>query len=161
MEKQDDMFEGSIKRTPRATQTREKAAARKRVRARFKRGILKAKILGGKVGGDALKTIKSQHRRYGRMRMARQEEQEVEEKVGDVVVRRGGVMTEEIKQRYDRDGDGSIDFEEMERIRLDAALEAQKKHEEEEARRIEHSYDPIAGMGNQEISGLDDLGLDL
>jgi len=29
MEKQDDMFEGSIKRTPRATQTREKAAARK------------------------------------------------------------------------------------------------------------------------------------
>ena len=29
MEKQDEMFEGSIKRTPRATQTREKAAARK------------------------------------------------------------------------------------------------------------------------------------
>ena len=29
MAQQDDMFEGSIKRTPRATQTREKAAARK------------------------------------------------------------------------------------------------------------------------------------
>ena len=29
MEKQDEMFEGSIKRTPRATQTREKAAQRK------------------------------------------------------------------------------------------------------------------------------------
>jgi len=29
MEKQDELFEGSIKRTPRATQTREKAAQRK------------------------------------------------------------------------------------------------------------------------------------
>ena len=38
-------------------------------------------------------------------------EQVVEVMVGEVVVRRGGVMTEEVKQRYDRDGDGSTDFE--------------------------------------------------
>jgi len=38
---------------------------------KFKRGIAKAKVLGMNVGGDALKSIQNQHKRYGRQRTTR------------------------------------------------------------------------------------------
>jgi hypothetical protein len=38
---------------------------------KFKRGIKKAKVLGMNIGGDALKSIQNQNRRYGRQRTTR------------------------------------------------------------------------------------------
>ena len=117
--------------------------------ARMRKGLGKAKVLGMNIGGDALRTVKAQRRRYGKVRKKRKKREKLYDKKGK---KKGG------KETKIEELDPSKVTAKM-RSQMSAAELAKLKAREEAMAAAEAAKKSTMAVG--EDLGLASLGIDL
>ena len=119
--------------------------------ARMRKGLGKAKVLGMNIGGDALRTVKAQRRRYGKVRKKRKKREKLYDKKGKGGKGKGGAKEEkEIDPRK---------VTAKQRSQMSAAELAKLKAREEAMAAEEAAKKSTMAVGDD--LGLASLGLDL